>query len=131
MDQIKIGRFIAECRKKNNLTQMQLAEKLNIPDRAISKWENGKAEPDHECIIKMCQLFEISTDQLFGLEPREINENILEAIEYPRTIEARIVSAGMDDLPKEDREQILAYFLESYAKNQKEQNRIRMMKNET
>ena len=39
MDQIKIGKFIAECRKKNNLTQMQLAEKLNITDRAISKWE--------------------------------------------------------------------------------------------
>ncbi len=43
MDQIKIGKFIAECRKKNNLTQMQLAEKLDITDRAISKWENGKA----------------------------------------------------------------------------------------
>ncbi len=43
MDQIKTGKFIAECRKKANLTQMQLAEKLGIKDRAISKWENGKA----------------------------------------------------------------------------------------
>ena len=41
MDQLKIGRFIAECRKNNNLTQLQLAEKLNITDRAVSKWENG------------------------------------------------------------------------------------------
>ena len=41
MDQNKIGRFIAECRKKKGLTQMQLAEKLNITDRAISKWERG------------------------------------------------------------------------------------------
>lgn len=46
MDQIKIGKFIAECRKKNKLTQMQLAEKLNITDRAISKWKNGKAMSD-------------------------------------------------------------------------------------
>ena len=41
MDQLKIGKFIAECRKKENLTQMQLAEKLNITDRAVSKWETG------------------------------------------------------------------------------------------
>lgn len=41
MDQIKIGRFIAECRKKKGLTQVQLAEKLCITDKAISKWERG------------------------------------------------------------------------------------------
>ena len=41
MNQIKIGKFIADCRKKSTLTQMQLAEKLNITDRAISKWERN------------------------------------------------------------------------------------------
>ena len=41
MDQLKIGKFIAECRKQKSLTQMQLAEKLNITDKAISKWERG------------------------------------------------------------------------------------------
>ena len=41
MNQIKIGRFIAECRKKVSLTQMQLAEKLGITDKAVSKWERG------------------------------------------------------------------------------------------
>ena len=46
MDTVKIGKFIAECRKKENLTQMQLAEKLNITDRAVSKWETGKSMPD-------------------------------------------------------------------------------------
>lgn len=54
MDQIKIGKFIAECRKKNNLTQMQLAEKLNITDRAISKWENGKSMPDSSIMLDLC-----------------------------------------------------------------------------
>lgn len=41
MDQVRIGKFIAKCRKNKNLTQFQLAEKLNITDRAISKWETG------------------------------------------------------------------------------------------
>ena len=41
MDQTKIGSFIAQCRKEKNLTQMQLAEKLGITDRAVSKWETG------------------------------------------------------------------------------------------
>ena len=51
MNQIKIGKFIAECRKNSNLTQMQLAEKLNITDRAISKWENGKAMQEEQFSI--------------------------------------------------------------------------------
>ena len=54
MNQIKIGKFISECRKKNNLTQMQLAEKLNITDITISKWENRKRMPDSSIMIDLC-----------------------------------------------------------------------------
>lgn len=54
MNQIKIGKFKAECRKKNNLIQMQLAGKLNITDRAISKWENGKRMPDSSIMLDLC-----------------------------------------------------------------------------
>jgi len=50
MDQIKIGQFIAECRKKENLSLVQLAEKLGITDKAVSKWETGKAMPDSSII---------------------------------------------------------------------------------
>lgn len=64
MNQIKIGKFIAECRKKNNLTQMQLAEKLNITDRAISKWENGKAMPDSSIMLDLCSELKISVNDL-------------------------------------------------------------------
>ena len=64
MDQIKIGKFIAECRKKNNLTQMQLAEKLNITDRAISKWENGKGMPDSSIMIDLCNELKINVNDL-------------------------------------------------------------------
>lgn len=68
MDQIKIGKFIAECRKKNNLTQMQLAEKLNITDRAISKWENGKAMPDSSIMLDLCKELQISVNELLSGE---------------------------------------------------------------
>ena len=64
MDQIKIGKFIAECRKKNNLTQMQLAEKLNITDRAISKWENGKGMPDSSIMLDLCNELKINVNDL-------------------------------------------------------------------
>ena len=68
MDQIKIGKFIAECRKKNNLTQMQLAEKLNITDRAISKWENGKTMPDSSIMLDLCNELKISVNELLSGE---------------------------------------------------------------
>ncbi len=74
MDQIKIGKFIAECRKKNNLTQMQLAEKLNITDRAISKWENGKGMPDSSIMMDLCNELGISVNELLSGERIEMKE---------------------------------------------------------
>ena len=74
MDQIKIGKFIAECRKKNNLTQMQLAEKLNITDRAISKWENGKSLPDSSIMIDLCNELKISVNELLSGEVIDMKE---------------------------------------------------------
>ena len=68
MDQIKIGKFIAECRKKNGLTQAQLAEKLNITDRAISKWENGKSMPDSSIMLDLCNELKISVNELLSGE---------------------------------------------------------------
>ena len=64
MDQVKIGKFISECRKKNNLTQMQLAEKLNITDRAISKWETGRAMPDSGIMLDLCNELKITVNEL-------------------------------------------------------------------
>ena len=68
MDQIKIGKFIAECRKKQNLTQSQLAEKLGITDRAISKWENGRAMPDSSLMLDLCSILNISVNELLSGE---------------------------------------------------------------
>ena len=74
MDQIKIGKFIAECRKKRNLTQMQLAEKLNITDRAISKWENGKGMPDSSIMLDLCSELKISVNELLSGEMIDMKE---------------------------------------------------------
>ena len=87
MDQIKIGKFIAACRKKENLTQMQLAEKLNITDRAVSKWERGKAMPDSSIMLALCDVLNISVNDLLCGEVvtvenynRELENNLLEMI---------------------------------------------------
>lgn len=65
MDQYKMGRFIAECRKKEKLTKMQLAKKLNITDRAVSKWENGKSIPDASIMLELCNILKITVNDLF------------------------------------------------------------------
>ena len=76
MDQIKIGKFIAECRKRENLTQMQLAERMNVTDRAVSKWENGKSMPDSSIMLELCDVLKISvTDLLNGESVNKENYN--------------------------------------------------------
>ncbi len=72
MNQEKIGKFIAECRKNKCLTQMQLAEKLNITDRAISKWETGKGMPDSSIMLELCNILEITVNELLSGEVIEV-----------------------------------------------------------
>lgn len=64
MNQIKIGEFISSQRKLKNLTQMALAEKLNITDRAVSKWERGKSLPDAALMIPLCKILDITVNEL-------------------------------------------------------------------
>ncbi len=68
MDQMKIGRFIAERRKQCGYTQMQLAEKLHITDRAVSKWETGRSMPDSTIMPELCKLLGITLNDLFNGE---------------------------------------------------------------
>lgn len=64
MNQEKIGKFIASCRKENGYTQAALAEKLGITDRAISKWETGKSMPDVSIMLELCGLLKINVNEL-------------------------------------------------------------------
>ncbi len=75
MDQIKIGRFIAQRRKRVNLTQLQLAEKLGITDKAVSKWERGIAMPDTACMLDLCEILGISVNELLSGEKIDMENN--------------------------------------------------------
>ena len=68
MDQIKIGKFIASCRKQQSMTQAVLAEKLGISDRAVSKWETGKSMPDSGIMLELCELLKINVNELLSGE---------------------------------------------------------------
>ena len=83
MDQLKIGKFIAECRKQKQLTQLQLADKLGITDKAISKWERGIAMPDTSIMLELCDILCITVNELLNGEminmenSNEKNEQLL------------------------------------------------------
>lgn len=68
MDQEMIGKFISSCRKDKELTQMQLAEKLNISNRAVSKWETGKSIPDVSIMLELCEILDITVNELLSGE---------------------------------------------------------------
>lgn len=68
MDQVKVGKFIASCRRAQGMTQAVLAEKLGISDRAVSKWETGKSLPDSGIMLELCDLLAINVNELLSGE---------------------------------------------------------------
>ena len=91
MDQIKIGKFIATLRKEQNLTQAELAMKLGVTDRAVSKWENGRGMPDLSLVVSLSEALDVSINELLSGERIEkehyqekLEENIVQTIEYSK-----------------------------------------------
>ena len=74
MDLIKIGKFIASCRKDKNITQEQLAEKLYITDRAVSKWERGLSLPDADKMLDLCNILDINVNELLNGEKIDMKD---------------------------------------------------------
>ena len=68
MDQERIGKFIKECRKNKKLTQEQLAEKLGVTYKAVSKWETGKCLPDASLMLELCNILDITVNDLLSGE---------------------------------------------------------------
>jgi len=87
MDQIKIGKFIAECRKQQNLTQAQLAERRNLTDRAVSKWECGRSIPDSALMLPLCEILGITVNELLSGEKLNMEVN-----EYNQQVEQNLIA---------------------------------------
>lgn len=98
MDQIKIGKFIQERRKEKRLTQSELAEKLDVTDRAVSKWENGNCIPDASNIQELCKILNITINDLFSGfvvdmrdNEKKLEENLLEMIKIKEKIDKELL----------------------------------------
>lgn len=92
MNQEKIGKFIFECRKNKEMTQSELAEKLGVTDKSISNWENGRNMPDLSLFKPLCDILDISINDLISGEKvskdkyqDKFEENIISTIEYTNT----------------------------------------------
>ena len=90
MDQTKIGSFIAQCRKEKKLTQMQLAEKLGITDRAVSKWETGKSMPDSSIMLELCEILGITVNELLSGE-------VITMENYEKTADENLIALKRKD----------------------------------
>ena len=92
MEQIQIGKFIAETRKAQNLTQKQLADALSISDKTISKWECGKGLPEVSLMLPLCDILHITVNDLLSGEK-------VSKVDYQKKAEENMV-----DLMKENQE---------------------------
>ena len=98
MDQVRIGKFIAQRRRDVGLTQMQLAEKLDITDRAVSKWETGRSLPDSAIMLELCDVLKITVNDLLCGEVvtmenynKELENNLLEMVKEKEQADRRLL----------------------------------------
>ncbi|MBS7264715.1 MAG: helix-turn-helix domain-containing protein [Eubacteriales bacterium] len=98
MDQIKTGRFIASLRKDKGLTQASLANRLDISDKTVSKWERGAGLPDVSLMLPLCEILEISVNELLT------GEKLTDA-DYKKSAEVTIMSLVQEN--KENKKRML------------------------
>lgn len=75
MNNKTLGEMISSLRKEKGMTQSELAEKMNVTDKAVSKWERNLSCPDVNTIPKLAEIFGISVDELFNAQKRKVNSN--------------------------------------------------------
>lgn len=104
MNQVKIGKFIAELRKSKNMTQEQLGEKLGVSFKTISKWENGRGMPELSTLKPLSEELEISINELLSGEK-------IEKEKYQETFEENMLMAISYNNKINDKNNIIGYFL--------------------
>lgn len=102
MDQIKIGRFIADERKRKGYTQKQLSEKLEISDKTISKWERGNGFPEVSLLLPLCNELEITVNELLSGErvseedyQKKAEENMVNLVKEAQESKKKIIISAM------------------------------------
>ena len=101
MDQAKIGRFLSELRKEKKITQEQLAEKLGIARRTVSRWETGSNLPDIDLLMQLSDLYEVDLREILDGERKnemleqETKETIIKVAEYQNNRDVRLSKTVM------------------------------------
>ena len=102
MDQIKIGKFIAEERKTKQYTQRELADKLSISDKTISKWERGNGFPEVSLLLPLCNELEVTVNELLSGErlqemdyKKKAEENMVNLVKEAQESKKKIIMSAM------------------------------------
>ena len=92
----KIGRFLKELRKEKNITQEQLAEKIKVSGRTVSRWETGSNMPDISLLVELADFYDVSIPEIIDGERKsenmneEVKETVLKLSDYTETINQKI-----------------------------------------
>ena len=102
MAYVDVGERIREARKRANLNQEELAELARLNRVTIAKYESGKVEPGAQALSRIADALDVTLDELLGRQGPDES-----AVRVPQTVEAKILSAGIDKMPESDRERAL------------------------
>ena len=109
IDRVKFGAFVSELRKEKGITQKELAEKLYISDKAISKWETGKAIPDITLLVPLSEILDVSTTEL--LECRRIEHPEAMGKEQTDNLVKKVIEISEEERTHKLRKRIIIYLI--------------------
>lgn len=104
---VDVGESIREARKRAGMNQEQLAELARLNRVTIAKYESGKVEPGAQALSRIADALEVTVDELLGRSPSDETPKPIIFDKQPKTVEARLLAAGVDRMPEADRKKAL------------------------